>query len=82
MYFRYFVIISIGIGSGHLFEQTCVPFTQVCLNIDQVILEKNVEVNENDDKTDNDDGQISIRKARLSFRSMWAKNGWEIGWEY
>ena len=38
--------------------------SQVCLKIDQVILEKNMEVNDNDDKTDNDDGQISIRKAR------------------
>jgi len=45
MYFRYFVIISLGKGQGPSFEQTWIPFTKGCFvpsldEISSVVLEK------------------------------------------
>ena len=64
MYFCYFVIIYPWLGPS--FEQTWIPFTQGCFEIDPVVLEKKMKVwkvydNNNDanddDDDDNDDGQ-------------------------
>ena len=47
MYFRYFLVITLGKGYGPLFEQTWIPFTQGCfvrslVEIGPVVLEKKI----------------------------------------
>ena len=72
LYFRYFLIISLGKGRGPSFEQTWIPFTQGCfvpslVEIGSMVLEKKMKIwnvydNANNDDDDNDDKRLTTDK--------------------
>ena len=83
MYFRYFVIISLGKGRGPSFEQTWIPFTQGCfvpslIEIGPVVLEKKTKMWKVYDNDNNDyDGQRTTDKF-WSEKLTWAFGSGEL----
>ena len=74
---RYFVIIS-PLEKGVVFHlitfKSSSPKDALCQVWLKLVLEKKMKMWKVYDNNDNDNGQILIRKAHLSFRLRWAKN--------